>query len=68
MPATDGFTLLAQQAIDNEEELCFDIAANLGQIFSNVKHMAWFVDAVAQELSEQYSEEELNSMCERLNQ
>jgi len=56
--ATDGFTLLAQQAIDNEDEVCFDVAAEFGQMFANVKHMSWFVEAVAQELSERYSDEE----------
>lgn len=66
MPATDGFTLLAQQAIENEARVCFDVCANLGQIFGNVKHMAWFVDAVAQELSEQYSAEEIAAHPELL--
>jgi hypothetical protein len=41
----------AQAAIDRKDEICYDIAANEGQIFDNVKHMRWFVEAVAEELS-----------------
>jgi hypothetical protein len=59
MPATDGFTLLAEQAIESEDDVCFDVAANHGQIFGNVKHTYWFLDAVAQELSERYSDDEI---------
>lgn len=40
----------ARQAIENEEEICYDVAAENGQIFDNVKHMKWFVEAVAEEL------------------
>ena len=40
----------AREAIDNEEQVCFDVAAEHGQIFANVKHMTWFVDAVAEAL------------------
>ena len=40
----------AEAAIEREDVACFDVAANIGQIFGNVKHMAWFVRAVAEEL------------------
>src|SRR5439155_9320453 len=36
----------AQEAIDNEDVVCFDVAAEHGQIFGNVKRMTWFVQAV----------------------
>lgn len=65
--ATDGFTLLALKAIAEEDVVCFDVAANAGQIFANVKHMDWFVDAVAQELSEQYSDREIAAHPELLD-
>jgi len=42
---------LAQVAIDNDADVIYDIAADAGQIVDNVKHMDWFVDAVAEEVS-----------------
>lgn len=42
----------AEEAIENEDEICFDVAANVGQMFGNVKHMTWFKEAVAEELDE----------------
>ena len=42
--------LQAREAIEREDVICFDICANCGQIFGNVKHMRWFVRAVADEL------------------
>ena len=42
---------LAQVAIDNDADVIYDIAADAGQIVDNVKHMTWFVDAVAEEVS-----------------
>jgi hypothetical protein len=57
IPASDGGLKrdvkrrkAAKEAIENEEQVCFVIAAEHGQIFGNVKHMTWFVDAVAQAL------------------
>jgi len=41
----------AQRAIEDEDEVCYDVAANANQIFGNVKHMKWFVLAVAEELA-----------------
>ncbi len=40
----------ALAAIHNEEQVCFDVAAENGQIFGNVKGMKWFVEAVAEAL------------------
>jgi hypothetical protein len=40
----------AREAIEREDDVCFDVAADHGQIFANVKHMTWFVEAVATEL------------------
>lgn len=49
-PPHDEFVLAAKNQIERRSKLCFDVAANMGQIFDNVKHMQWFVDAVADEL------------------
>ena len=38
----------ALAAIEREDTVCFDVAAEHGQMFLNVKHMKWFVDAVAE--------------------
>lgn len=35
------------RAIDHAEDVCFDVCAESGQIFENVKHMRWFRMAVA---------------------
>jgi hypothetical protein len=40
----------AREAIEREDTVCFDVAAEHGQIFGNVKGMKWFVDAVAESL------------------
>lgn len=40
----------AREAIEREDQVCFDVCADRCQIFGNVKHMTWFVEAVAQEL------------------
>ena len=37
----------ALRAIEREETVCFDVAADSGQMFDNVKHMRWFIEAVA---------------------
>jgi len=42
---------LAQKLIDDGDEICYDVAANQGQMFDNVKHMRWFVKAVAEEVA-----------------
>lgn len=42
----------ALEAIENEDTVCFDVAAEHGQIFGNVKHMRWFAEAVAEALEE----------------
>ena len=40
----------AREAIEREDEVCFDVASEHGQQFANVRHMTWFVEAVAAEL------------------
>lgn len=40
----------AKEAIERGDDICYDVATNAGQIFDNVKHMKWFVEAVAEEL------------------
>jgi hypothetical protein len=42
---------LAQRLIDSGDDIAYDVAANTGQIFGNVKHMQWFVNAVADEIA-----------------
>ena len=41
----------AQRHIERESELVYDVVANTGQIFENVKHMKWFLLAIAQEIA-----------------
>ena len=43
----------ALTCIENELPICYDIAAENGQQFKNVKHMSWFIDAVADYLQSQ---------------
>lgn len=38
--------LRARQLIESRSPIAYDVAASHGQIFSNVKHMDWFIDAV----------------------
>lgn len=45
----------AQHAIDTDAAIIYDVAADCGQIVDNVKHMRWFVRAVADELSGEQS-------------
>jgi hypothetical protein len=42
---------LAQRLIDSGDDIAYDVAANDGQIFDNVKGMEWFVKAVAEEIA-----------------
>jgi hypothetical protein len=39
-----------RELIESEDQLCYDVASNFGQDFENVKHMAWFKHALAEEL------------------
>lgn len=41
----------ARKAIERRATVCFDVAAECGQMFDNIKHMSWFVAAVADELA-----------------
>lgn len=47
----EEWTKQAQQAIDRDDVLIYDVATGIGQIVDNVKHMRWFVLAVARELA-----------------
>ena len=40
----------AQKYIDDDHDLIYDVASNLGQIVGNVKRMPWFRYRVALEL------------------
>lgn len=40
----------ARKLIDRDDELIYDVASSQGQIVANVKHMRWFVEAVAEEI------------------
>lgn len=42
----------ALEYIDAEHELAYDVAAENGQMFSNVRHMSWFIDEVAGKILE----------------
>jgi hypothetical protein len=42
----------ADDAIEGKVDLIYDVAANVGQIVDNVKHMDWFRHAVAEEIDE----------------
>lgn len=37
----------AEGAIERDEDFIYDVAAETGQMVGNVKHMRWFVEAVA---------------------
>jgi hypothetical protein len=41
------------QAIEDETDVAFDTASDSCQIFGNVKHMAWFREAVARSIFEE---------------
>ena len=49
------FLSRASEAIEDADMVCFDVAAEHGQMFGNVKHMTWFVEAVADELEGEFS-------------
>ena len=40
----------AQKCIDDDHDLIYDVAANVGQLVDNVRHMKWFRHRVALEL------------------
>lgn len=57
IPASDGGLKrdaarlkAAREAIEREDQVCFDVCADRCQIFGNVKNTAWFVEAVAEAL------------------
>lgn len=41
----------ARAAINSDNDLIYDVASESGQIVGNVKHMHWFVMAVAKEIA-----------------
>lgn len=41
---------LARRLIEKDDERIHDVAGNVGQIVGNVKHMRWFLEAVAEEI------------------
>src|SRR5208282_585562 len=43
----------AEEAIQNDDDIIYDVAANAGQMVDNVRHMEWFRDAVAEAIEEQ---------------
>ena len=53
----------AEEAIENEDDVIYDVAANSGQMVGNVKHMDWFVEAVAQALMEQDELENIDPLA-----
>jgi hypothetical protein len=48
---TDAELKRAQDAIDQDEPVIYDVAGNVGQMVDNVKHMRWFRRAVAEWLT-----------------
>lgn len=52
MAIRNDWILAAEEAIENEDQICFDVAAEYGQIFANVKHMSWFIKVVAEQIME----------------
>lgn len=52
MKDTDRSKLMARarRHIERRTELAFDVASGVGQMFNNVRHMRWFLVAVASEL------------------
>lgn len=43
----DDLLARARSAIEQDESFIYDVAAETGQMVDNVKHMPWFVKAVA---------------------
>ena len=50
--------IAADVAIDADDDLIYDVAAECGQIVQNVQHMRWFRVAVAEALAERAEEEQ----------
>ena len=50
MSTQPNWTKRALRAIEQEATVCYDVAAEHGQMFENVRHMRWFVQAVAHAL------------------
>ena len=50
VPTWDDTLAAAQQRIDRGDDLVHDVCAERGQILANIKHMRWFLVAIAKEL------------------
>jgi len=46
----------AQEAIDNNEDYVYDLAAECSQQVGNVKHMSWFKKSVMRDIAENQAE------------
>lgn len=44
---TEDLLARAESAIERDENFVYDVAVDSGQMVGNVKHMRWFVEAVA---------------------
>ncbi len=51
METIENLGAAAQRYIDRDDQLIHDVAADCGQIVDNVKHMRWFLRAVASEIA-----------------
>lgn len=40
------------ELIEDEDDLCYDVAAEHGQLFDNVKHMKWYRQALLEAYNE----------------
>lgn len=52
----DDLKARAECAIENEEDLAYDMAIDAGKEIGSVKHMRWFKRAVMRALTENYEE------------
>lgn len=51
-PTAKDLLSRAEDAIENDEHFIYDVAADVGQQVDNVRHMRWFLKAVANWLIE----------------
>ena len=49
-PIPDSLYESAKAAIEAGDDVAYDVASENGQMFDNVKHMQWFIEAVAREM------------------
>lgn len=53
MKITQDSWRAAHHAIQDDDEMIYDVAANCGQQVANVRHMTWFLRAVAEWLQDE---------------